>query len=157
MKPLAYFRFALLIPYILWCICAAILFVLSAQKIPDALNILYTPAAFYVIGIILWFVPYTLLAAGLMIWSRNKSTVTLSKSAAIAPIMFFALLSIEALLITLPADIGGESIKEALNLIAFLGVISIPVGYLCVGMAAMLYLILRSRGLVKGETIEQLG
>jgi len=72
MKPLTYFRLALSFPYILWGICALIFLFVSKLEISGNWNIVLMPLLFYVFGIILWFIPYTALAIGMWIWSRNK-------------------------------------------------------------------------------------
>ena len=70
MKPRTYFRLALLFPYLLWGICALIIFLLSSLEF-RVLDWLLIPFMIYVLGIILWLVPYTVLAVGMWIWSRN--------------------------------------------------------------------------------------
>jgi hypothetical protein len=107
MKPRTYFGLALLFPYILWGICALIVFLLSSKEISEAWNIVLMPLMFYVFGIILWLVPYTVLAVAMWIWSRNKSTTALYRLALIAPILLFALMFIEVVLVSLPVETGG--------------------------------------------------
>ena len=99
LKPRTYFRVALLFPYMLWGICTLIVALLSSQETSAAWNIVLMPITFYVIGIILWLIPYTILAAGMWIWSRNKSTTTLYKLALVAPILLSALMFVEAMLV----------------------------------------------------------
>lgn len=154
MKPLSYFRLALLFPYILWGICASIFFVVSKLDIPENWNIVLMPLVFYVFGILLWFIPYTALAIGLWIWSRNKSTMSLSKSAMLAPILLAILISLEAVLVSLPSDSLSEFLAEAASQSALVGVFSLIFGYLCVGIAAGMYRFLRSKHFITEETPE---
>jgi uncharacterized membrane protein HdeD (DUF308 family) len=155
MKPLTYFRLALLFPYVLWGICAIIFLLVSNLEIPENWNIVLMPLLFYVFGIILWFVPYTALAIGLWLWSRNKSTKPLSKSALLAPILLAILVSLEAILVTLPADSVSEFMADATSQSALVGVFSLIFGYLCVGIAAGVYKFLRSRHLIAEESPAQ--
>ncbi len=105
MKPRTYFVVALLFPYILWGMCALIVASLSlVQEMPETWNIVLMPIVFYAFGVILWFVPYTLLAIGMWIWSRNKSATALYKLSMLAPILLLPLMLIEAVLIALPAE-----------------------------------------------------
>lgn len=151
MKPRNYFGAALLFPYILWCVCASILFLLSSLDESEALNFVLMPIAFYVLGVILWFLPYTVIAIGLWLWSRNKPTKFLWRAATLAPFFLFILTAIEAMIISLPADSATEFLEEAISQMVFLGVFSLLFGYLCVGIAAGVYKILQSRKLVVDE------
>lgn len=152
MKPRTCFKLALLVPYILWGICALIFLLVSSMEIPENWSIVLMPLVFYVFGIILWFIPYTVLAVGLWIWSRNKSAKSLSKSAILAPILLAILISIEAILVTLPSDSVSEFVAAATSQSAVVGVFSLIFGYLCVGIAAGVYKILRARNFIEEES-----
>jgi hypothetical protein len=148
MKPLTYFGFALMFPYVLWCICAVIFLLASKLGFPEILNFLLMPLVFYVFGIILWFIPYTALAIGLWLWSRNRSTQSLSTSAMLAPMMLAVLVSLEAILVTLPSDGVSEFVVAPARQFAFVGVFSLIFGYLCVGSAAGVYKFLRGKNFI---------
>ena len=152
MKPRTFFGFALLIPYILWGVCALIFFLISSQEIPEAWSLALMPITFYTFGILLWFVPYTVLAVGMWIWGRNRSTTTLSKLALLAPILFFVFMLIEAWLISLPADSVMELAKSALQILLLLGGFSLVFGYLCVGIGLGVYKFLLSKNIIKEAT-----
>ncbi|MBL8103225.1 MAG: hypothetical protein JNM02_11880, partial [Anaerolineales bacterium] len=79
MTPLTYFRFALFIPYMLWGISLLVVLPVSMSniEISESLNIILMPVMFFTIGVILWFFPYTILAIGLWIWSKNRSMTEL--------------------------------------------------------------------------------
>jgi hypothetical protein len=152
MKPRTYFGLALLFPYILWVISALIVAIMSAvQEVPETWNTVLMPIVFYAFGIILWFVPYTLLAIGMWIWSRNKSTTTLYKLALLAPILLSALMLIEVVLVSLPADSMAELAKDLLSQSALVGGFSLVFGYLCVGVAMGVFKFLQSKHRIAEE------
>jgi len=151
MKPRTYFGFALLFPYILWGICALIFFLLSSQEMSEAWNLVLMPLMFYAFGIILWFFPYTILAAGMWIWSRNKSTATLYKLALLAPILLSALMLIEVVLVSLPTVSVAELAKDLLGRAALVGGFSFVFGYLNVGIALGVFKFLQSKHRIAEE------
>lgn len=153
MKPRTYFGLALLFPYLLWGVCALIVFLLSSQEMSDAWNIVLMPAFFYAFGIILWFVPYTVLAIGLWVWSRDKSTGTLYKAALIAPLLLLVLAIIEVTLISLPVESIAEFARELLSQSVSLGVFSLAFGYFCVGITLGLFRFLKSRNRILEEAV----
>ena len=153
MRSRTFFGFALLFPYILWGICALIFFLVSSQEIPEAWNVALMPISFYTFGIILWFIPYTILAVGMWIWSKNKSTTALYKLAILAPLLFLALMLVEVILVSLPADSMAELVKDLLGQSAVVGVFSLVFGYLCVGIAMGLYKFLLAKNIIKEETM----
>ena len=152
MKPRTFFGLALLIPYILWCICALIFFLVSSQEISETVTILLMPISFYTFGILLWFIPYTVLAVGMWVWSRNKSTAALYKLALLAPILLSTLMLIEVVIVSLPADSFTKLAKDLLGQSALVGVFSLVFGYLCVGIAMRLYKFLVSKSIIKEKT-----
>jgi hypothetical protein len=152
MKPQTFFRLALLFPYALWVVCALVFFLLSRLEIPEAWNIALMPVTFYVFGIILWFIPYTVLAVGLWFWSKNRPITTLRNAALVSPLLFLVLMLIETVLVSLPADSVAEFIQELLGQAVMLGVFSLVFGYLCVGIALGLFKFLQARNLIAQET-----
>ena len=152
MKPRTYFGLALLVPYILWSICALVVFLLPSEELSETWNMVLMPFSFYVIGIILWFFPYALLAVGMWFWSKNKSTTTLYKLAMFAPVLLSVLMLIEAMLVSLPVDNVAEFTQELLGQSLFLGGFSLVFGYLCVGIALGVYRALQAKGLIVEES-----
>lgn len=152
MKPRTYFGLALLFPYILWAICALIAFTLSGQETSTGWDILLMPVFFYAIGILLWFIPYTLLAIGLWIWSRNKSVTGLFRAAMAAPVLMGVLMLLEGLLVNLPASDLAQLGRELPGQIALLGGLSLVFGYVCVGIAWGIFKILKTRKFIAEET-----
>jgi hypothetical protein len=151
MKPQVYFRLALLFPYIFWCICALITFALPSQEMPDTWNIILMPIMFYTIGIILWLVPYTILAVGMWIWSRSKSTATLYKAALLTPILLTVFMFLETVLISLPADSVMEFAENAILAIVLMGGFSLVFGYMCVGIALGIFKFLQTKNIIADE------
>jgi len=70
-----------------------------------------------------------------------------------APLLLFALMFIEVVLVSLPADSIAELAKNLLGQSALVGGFSLVFGYLCVGVAMGLYKFLQSKSLIKEETI----
>ena len=153
MKPRTFFGLALLFPYLLWGISALIVFLLSSQEMSEAWNLVLMPIAFYTLGIILWLIPYTILAAGMWIWSRNKSTNALYKIAMLAPILLSALMLIEVVLVSLPAESMTELAWALLSQAVLLGGFSLVFGYLSVGIAMGVFKLLQSKHLIADETL----
>jgi hypothetical protein len=152
MKPRTYFRLALLFPYLLWGICILTFLPLSTLEISEAWNVALMPVTFYVFGIILWFVPYTLLAIGLEFWSRNKSTSALRNTALAAPILFTLLMLAEGVLVNLPAESLSIFMKEIFDQSIVIGIFSLVFGYLCVGIALGTFKLLQGKNLIAEET-----
>ena len=159
MKPLTYFRFALFIPYILWGISLLVILPISMSnvEISEAWNLILTPVAFFAIGVILWFFPYTILAIGLWVWSKNRSTAELRNMALISPLLFFLLLSLEAAMVNLPAESIMEFTKNLLQQSLLLGVVSLVFGYLCVGIALGTFKFLQAKRLIAEEELSLSG
>jgi hypothetical protein len=152
MKPRTYFGLTLLFPYILWGICALVVFLLSSQETSTVWNIVLMPITFYTFGVILWLVPYTVLAAGMWLWSRNKSTAAIYRLAMRAPILLFPLMLIEAVLVSLPAESVAKLAKDLLGQSVLLGGFSLIFGYLSVGTALGVFKFLQAKNLVAEET-----
>lgn len=152
MKPRTYFGLALLFPFILWIISALIAFLLSGQETSTNWDLVLMPVFFYAIGIILWLIPYTLLAIGLWIWSRNKSVKALFKAAMVAPVALGILMLLEGLLVNLPASDLAQLGRELLGQVAMLGGLSLLFGYFCVGIAWGIFKILKARKFIAEET-----
>ena len=153
MKPQTFFRIALLTPYILWGIGLLVMLPLSAMEneLSETWNFILIPVAFYTIGIILWFLPYTILAIGLGIWSGNKSMSALRNTALTAPILFFVLMSIEIIIVNLPVTTITEFLRAITEQSLAFGVFSLLYGYLCVGIAFGIFKFLQHKNLIAIE------
>jgi hypothetical protein len=154
MKPKTFFKFSLFFPYILWGICVLIAYLISTFLHSDTVPILETlliPVMFYAIGILFWFIPYTLLAIGLLIWSRHKSIDNIYRASIRAPLLLLILMVLEAVVLSVGSGGIGEIIKSTLEESLLLGGCSLVFGYLCVGIALGLYRFLRSKDFIKEE------
>jgi len=151
MKPRTFFGLALLIPYFLWGICALIFFLISSHEIPEAWSLTLMPITFYTFGILLWFVPYTILAAGMWIWGRNKSTTVLYKLAMLAPVLLLVLMLIEVVLVSLPSDGIASFANDIPSQSVLVGGFSLVFGYLCVGFALGVFKFLQAKKLITEE------
>lgn len=155
MKPRTYFRLALLFPYLLWCVCALIVFILSRLESSMDWSVVLMPVFYYAFGILVWFIPYTLLAIGMWVWSKNKSKAMLHKKAMIAPPLLVILMLIETTLISLPTDSIEDFTGTMLGQTLLIGGFSLVFGYLCVGIALGVFKLLQARKLIAEETLEQ--
>lgn len=152
MKPKNFLRLTLLLPYILWGICLLI-FYLTSQITSAVWDILLMPFRIYTFGIILWFIPYTLLALGLLIWSRNKSTKAIYRIYSISPILLLIFMILESIVISMNTGEMVDGMKSTLASSLSLGVLSLIFGYVCVGIGAGLNKFLQANNFIKEETI----
>lgn len=155
MKPQTFFRLAILFPYLLWIICAVIVAILStsSQETSSTWNVILMPIFFYAFGILLWFIPYTILAIGMWIWSKDKTTMALYKLALTAPIFLFILMLFEVVVIYQPAKTTVELTADLPSQAVMLGGFSLFFGYLCVGVALGIFKFLKSRNVVSEEVL----
>jgi hypothetical protein len=156
MKHRRLFGITLLFPYLLWGVSIVIANVFSPQDVSDKWNILLLPIMYYAVGAIFWFIPYTLLAVGMWIWSKNKSVVSLRNAGMFAPVLLSILIIIEYSVIILINHLpsgAGETIlvfeagEALLSFLALLSASSLLVGYSLVGIALAVYKFLQSKNL----------
>ena len=150
MKPQTFFRLSLFIPFILWILCAFVTvpLTMSSIDIPETWNTILMPAMFYLIGILLWFIPYTTLAIILWIWSKNRSASALRNAALTSPFFLSFLMVLEAGLIYQSTNDLAEFVQSAFNFFALFGGLSMLFGYLCVGIAFGTLKLLQTRNLI---------
>ena len=162
MKPLVYLRLALLFPYVLWVILLLLMRVLpgmdssltlEASAISRSLEML---PMLYVLGILFWFVPYTLLALTLVMWSRQKQAHRIVRVFALSPIMLTALMLLEINVLSvafddpaLGAPVSGFSDLMSLNLLAVL--LTLGAGYFCVALGFGLYKLLQRLNILRAS------
>ena len=111
MKPQSFLRLSLLLPYLLWAFMVLLTYVEGPSQessiLGDAtefVNVGFLLAAIYLIGIFFWFVPYTLLALGLLVWSINKQVKTIVRVFALSPFILTALILLEVNLLYIVTD-----------------------------------------------------
>ena len=152
MKHRRLFGIALLFPYLLWGVCLLIANLFSPQDVQDIWNFLLIPAIYYAIGAIFWFIPYTLLAIGMWIWSKNRPATSLRKLGLFAPVLLTGLMLIEHLIIYIPILISPNSESTGMtSFLLLLVVSSLLFGYLIVGIALAVYKFLQSKNLIEEE------
>ena len=152
-------RLLLLIPYVAWGI--ALLFVsfnISADNLPTPngfIDTLTGVASFYTIGIVLWGIPYTILAAGLLLWSINKPALAIYKVLVISPFLLSILTIVEIVLILFwPPQ--APPYEDSMNFLSPILVAVIPTltfGYGFVGAGSVIYKAARHLNFmsIKGE------
>ncbi|MCC6500563.1 MAG: hypothetical protein IT313_09890 [Anaerolineales bacterium] len=152
MKTQTFVRLSLLFPYALWVVLASFMVVMSkifpASESLPIFSALLTISFIYAFGILVWGIPYSILALGLWIWSAKKDANTMKKVFIFSPLMLAILVAIEALFILgrdhgVPSDFG-----EA---VLALGGLSILFGYGTIGMVAGLYKLLRMGNFIEQE------
>ncbi len=164
MKPKTFLRLTLLIPYLLWGISA--IFMLVVSSLPTALdasspiiNTLAMIPILYSFGIVLWGIPYTLLAVGLWLWSRGKPTKKIIKTFAWAPILLIVPMMIETLIMDYRSFRSYSELARnwqsfwsgfAYSTVTLTG-LSLAFGYLCIGLAYGVYKLLWKLKLILDE------
>ena len=151
MKHRRFFGIALLFPYLFWGISVLIANLFSSKDVSDIWNTLLTPVMYYAIGVIFWFIPYTLLTIGMWFQSKNKSIASLRKLGLIAPIVFSGLMSIEYSIIMLANNSSTTDWAATIGFLALLVFSSMVVGYLFVGIAMVVFNALKSKNLIAEE------
>jgi hypothetical protein len=139
-------RSLLLIPYFAWGI--TLLFELLISRlidIPDTstglLNALVGVASFYAVGIVVWGIPYTILAAGLLLWSINKPAPGIYKMFIFSPFLLSVLMVIEvALILFWPVQVPSyEGLMSFLSSTLLVVIPSLVFGYGFVGIGFIIY------------------
>jgi uncharacterized membrane protein len=151
MKPRTYFGLALLFPYFLWIFCALIVFVISPLEISTFWNWVFAPAFFYALGILFWFIPYTILAIGLWFWSRGKSTAAIYRAGLVAPLLLILLMLVEVVLTSLPVNSFAELAEGLVSQLVVVGGLGLVFGYLCVGIVLLVFKSLQARKFIEEE------
>jgi hypothetical protein len=160
MKPQTLIRLSLIIPYLLWGLSAIIVAVGSSSKnspfdtSPILSMLLYIPML-YALGIFIWGIPYTLLAIGLGLWSRDKPTQKIFRVFALSPVMLAALISLEMFAFSvnwndLGAGISQNSTDFGASILS-LGALALIFGYLSIGVVAGIYKVLTLLNLIKNK------
>ena len=149
-KPQNLLRSLLLAPYLAWGIS-----LLFAYFVSEPAGGLYTSNAFfdaltgvmsfYAIGIVLWGIPYTILALGLLLWSIRKPVPTIFKVFAFSPLLLSVLMVIEIVLISIwPVQAPtSENPMDLLNSILVVTIPALTYGYGFVGAGSVLYKVAR--------------
>ena len=145
-KPQNLLRSLLLIPYIAWGVSLLFAYLISGPagnlSTSNALfDALAGVTSFYAIGILLWGIPYTILAIGLLLWSIKKSVSTIFKVFTFSPFLLSLLMVIEFVLVSYwPPQVQsfGDS-KDFLSSMLVAILPSLIYGYGFVGVGSILY------------------
>ena len=113
----------------------------------------------YAYGIILWGIPYTLVAIGLWIWSLRKQTRNIIKTFAWAPVLLAIPMMIQSLILDYRSYSSYNELARnwqsfwsgfAYSTLVFTG-FSLAYGYLCIGITYGIYKLLRKLNIIKNE------
>jgi len=145
-KPQNLLRSLLLIPYFAWGIALLFAYLVSVSAgnsyTPNAFfDALVGVASFYMLGIILWGIPYTILALGLLLWSINKPAPVIHKVFVFSPFLLSILTIIEIALISF-WPLQAPSLEDSMGFLSSIIVAVIPTlvfGYGFVGAGSVLY------------------
>jgi len=142
MKPQTCLRLTLLAPYLLWVVLAGTVILLnrSSQSMDPGIiyNVFLTAANLYTIGIVIWLLPYTILALGLWMWSKGKSPEETYRFFAFSPLFMAILVALEMGIFSILW--GGEGVSSDFggSVLAIAG-LAILFGYLIIGMVVGMY------------------
>jgi len=160
MKPHTLLRLSLVIPYLLWGISMIIVMIVSSSNSTafdsnSFINVLLYIPMLYAFGIIIWGIPYTLLAVGLWLWSRGKLVRKTIKVFALSPIMLAMLIAFEISALSINwhdirAGFSQNSADFGTSVLAMAG-IALVFGYLSIGVVAGIYKVLTMLNLIKAE------
>ena len=166
MKIKTYARLALLIPLLLWVILLLVELLINAVIPADLrsnepntfLGALEIAILFYVIGIVLWFLPYLVLSITLLLLSFKLRLKTLQYLFTLSPFAMAMLAMIEATIVSVAG--GGYAMSTAdlpsnfnmgIGINVMMGILSLVYGYICVGLGIAGYKLLQRLGMIKEE------
>ena len=166
MKTNTYLRWSLLIPFLVWVLC--LLFFLIANMSPvenlvfeqsnTIVELLVIFAAFYLFGIIVWFLPYLLLSLILFFSSFIGAPRLMLKAFALSPLVMTLLtLALMNILLSFNLQDGTfyssrfSTMEDFMTSTLAFGGISLLWGYICVGIGYGIYRLLQHRGLIRDE------
>lgn len=168
MNTQAYLRYSLLIPFLVWVLCLVLVLILRAIQTDTITyddSIYYATALsfaalFYVFGIIVWIIPYLLLAAILFFWSFKARAKTALKVFALSPLAM-TVLTVAASNVILLWNSGdafgfssaGMSDQGLINLNFMAIGFALTWGYICVGIGYGTYKLLQRRGIIRDEQV----
>jgi hypothetical protein len=166
MKTRTYARLALLIPLLLWVILLLVELLINAIIPADLrsngpntfFGLLEIVILFYLIGIVLWFLPYLVLSIAMLIISYKIRLERLQYVLILSPFAMAILAMMEATLVSLPAGgFASPSADLATNFMTgiginlMMGILSLVYGYICVGLGFAGYRLLQHFGKINDE------
>jgi hypothetical protein len=145
-KPPHLLRSFLLIPYLAWGLAFLLADFFSPMSenstaLGAVFNVLAGILSFYVVGIFLWGIPYTLLALGLLVWSVRKPARIIYKTLVFSPFLLALFMIAEVALVSFsPGQAPSlEGMKDFLSQILVVTIPSLAFGYFFVGVCLILY------------------
>ena len=166
MKTRTYARLALLIPLLIWVIFLLVELLINAV-IPDDLRpdgptslfgIVEIVLLYYVIGILVWFIPYLILSIALLLISFKSRLEVLKYAFVLSPFAMTILVMTEVTILSLatagdavPSMDFASSFKEATGINLLVGILALVWGYICVGLGIGGYKLLQHFGMIKAE------
>jgi hypothetical protein len=166
MKTRTYARLSLLIPLVIWVIFFLVTMVINvyipADKRPDGpsslFGVLEIILFYYVIGILIWLIPYLVLSIALLILSFKSRLEVLRYIFVLSPFAMTILVMLEATLISL-ATTGNtvtsidymSTFKSTTEVNIFVGLLALIWGYVCVGIGYGVYKLLHRSGRIIDE------
>ena len=145
-KPQNLLRSLLLAPYLAWGVSLVFTYLVSGSgrnlyTSNTFFEVLTGVVSFYVIGIVLWGIPYTILALGLLLWSIKKPVPTIFKVFIFSPFLLSILMVLEIVLISY-WPLQAQSLGDSTDFLSSLLVAVIPTfifGYGLVGVGIVIY------------------
>lgn len=164
MKKQTFLRLSLLIPYLLWACSAIVTWAISSstnnlENQASIINAIAYVLIIYAYGIILWGIPYTLLAISLWVWSARKQTHLIVKTFALAPVYLAIPIMIEILILdydsisNITQNWQGFLSGFGYSALALIG-FSLAYGYLCIGIVYLIYRLSGKLNFIKSEQEE---
>jgi hypothetical protein len=166
MKTNTYLRWSLLIPLLVWLLCLLFTIPASLLIVVDPtfglsnglLDLLFTLAGAYAFGIIFWIVPYVLLSLILFFSSFIASPRVTLALYALSPLAMLAL-TLALMNIFLFAfveasafpDMAVSSLRGYAESMLAAGGLVLVWGYICVCVGSVIYMLLKSRGVIRDE------
>ncbi len=174
MKTRTYARLSLLIPLLLWVILLLvgmlINFAIPADLRPNGpdtfLGLVEIAILFYLIGILLWFLPYLVLSIAMLVISYKVRLETLQYIFLLSPFAMAILAMMEATLVSLPSggyappstDLTssfttgiGMNLLMGIGINLMMGILALVYGYICVGIGFAGYKLLQRFGKIREE------
>ena len=165
MKSHTYLRLSLLLPYALWAIMALLA---SIQGLSENTSLLGETvefrnvgflAALFLVGIFFWFIPYTLLVLGLLLWSRKKEVKAIVRVFALSPIILTALILLEVNVLSILLEDPGViwtafHLRDLMSLNLLAVGLTLGIGYFCIALGFGLYKLLQKLHIIKDPETE---
>lgn len=153
MKPQTYLRLSLLLPYVVWIVLILLTLILGGIDEGSLLGQTTTflgvwIVSVYLIGILFWLIPYTLLSIGLLLWSREKQANTIVRIFALSPLLLTLLILLELNIFSIAAGsissyLSPPNFENMMALNGLTVIFTLAAGSLCVAIGFGIYRLLQ--------------